>query len=199
MTATPFESSVSACSRTASCEAASTTTSGRASISLFTPMTNGTANSRARALPREASLRPAIATTSALSISPRRACSRKSLAMTPPPRMPTRMSAALRFLLEQPLAHLLHVHHETLMGTARHRVGTVVHGGLEIHAPAVALDHLDRNGLPGSEQCRPHVLPVDLGAHRVLARVQMLEQEITAGGFGVAGASGGGVVAGDPP
>src|SRR5438034_278743 len=39
MTAMPLESKVSACSRTASCEAASMTTSGRASISLFTPMT----------------------------------------------------------------------------------------------------------------------------------------------------------------
>src|SRR5258708_31424851 len=105
------------------------TISGRAAISLSAPSTKGTPNSLASALAREFSLRPAIATTFASSISPRLACSRKSLAMTPPPRMPTRMSAALRFLLEQPLAHLLHVHHETLMGAARHRVGAVVHGG----------------------------------------------------------------------
>src|SRR5712671_1331735 len=158
MTATPFESSASACSRTAPCEAASMTTSGRASISFFTPTTNGTANSRARALPREASLRPAIATISALSISPRRACSRNSLAMVPPPRIATRMSAALRFP-EQALAHLLHVHDEALVGTARDRVGTLVHGGLEGDTPAFDTDELDGNRDIGAEQRRPHVLP----------------------------------------
>src|SRR5712691_12040520 len=193
MTATPFESSASACSRTASCEAASMTTSGRAAISLSTPSTKGTPNSLASALPREFSLRPAIATTFASPISPLRACSRKSLAMTPPPRMPTRMSAALRFLPEQPLAHLLHVHDEALVRAARDRVRSVVDLRLESHAPAVDLDELDRDGHLGPEQRRPHVLPVDLGAHRVLTRVQMLEQEIPAGVFDVADDPRGGV------
>src|SRR5467141_2466116 len=118
-------------------------TAGRAAISRFTPTTKGAANSRARALPREASLRPAIATTSALSISLRFACSRKSLAMTPPPRRPTRMSAALHFLLEQPLAHLLYVDDEPLVRAARDRVGAVVDGGFESDAPAVDVRELD--------------------------------------------------------
>src|SRR2546422_2114855 len=133
----PFESSSSAHWRTASCEAASITTSGRASISLAAPTTKGTSNSRASVLPREFSPRPASATTFASPISPRLACSRKSLAMTPPPRMPTRMSAALRFLLQQPLAHLLHVDDEPLVRAARDRVGAVVDRRLEAHAPAV--------------------------------------------------------------
>src|SRR6266702_2218894 len=192
-TAMPFESRASAHSRTASCEAASITTSGRAAISFFTPMTKGAPNSRASALPREFSLRPAIATTFASPISPLRACSRKSLAMTPPPRMPTRMSAALRFLLEQPLAHLLHVHDEALVWAVRDRVRSVVDRGLERYAPALVLDELDRDGHLGPEQRRPDVLPVDLGAHRVLARVQMLEQKIPAGVFDVADDPRGGV------
>src|SRR6266702_1002060 len=193
MTAMPLESSASACSRTASCEAASITTSGRVAISFFTPMTKGAPNSRASALPREFSLRPATATTFVSPISPLRACSRKSLAMTPPPRMPTRRSAALRFLPEQPLAHLLHVHDEALVRAARDRVRSVVHLRLESHAPAVDLDELDRDGHLGPEQRRPHVLPVDLGAHRVLARVQVLEQKVPAGVFDVADDPRGGV------
>src|SRR5712664_1587257 len=161
MTAMLSESSASACSRTASCEAASMTTSGRASTSFLTPMTNGTANSRARALPREASLRPAIATTSASSISPRRTCSRKSLAMTPPPRIPMRMSAALR-LPQQALAHFLHVDDEALVRAARHCVGAVVDRRLESHAPAFHTDQLDVDGDLGPEHRGAHVLPVDL-------------------------------------
>src|SRR5467141_3270925 len=176
----PFESRSSAHSRTASCEAASMTTSGRAAISCFTPTTKGTANSRARALPREASPRPAMATTSALSISPRLACSRKSLAMTPPPRRPTRMSAALRFLLEQPLAHLLYVDDEPLVRAARDRVGAVVDGGFESDAPAVDIRELDRDRDLGTEQRRAHVLPVHLGSDRVLARVEVPEEEVPA-------------------
>src|SRR5258705_9966024 len=172
MTAMLSESSASACSRTASCEAASMTTSGRASISFFTPMTNGTANSRARALPREAALRPAIATICASSISPRRARSRKSLAMTPPPRMPTRMSAPLRFP-EQPLAHLLHVHDEALVGAASDRVGTFVHGSLESEAPAIDVRELDGYRDFRPEQGRTHVLPVDLGADRIFSGVEV--------------------------
>src|SRR5213596_1883278 len=185
MTAMPLESKVSACSRTASCEAASMTTSGRASISLFTPMTKGTANARARALPREASLRPAIATTSALSISPRRACSRKSRAMTPPPRIPVRISAALRFS-EQALAHLLHVDDEALVGAARDRVGAVVDKGLEGHAPAIDIRELDRYRDFGPEKRRAHVLPVDLGADGILSGVEVPEKKVAAGVFDVA-------------
>src|SRR5258708_23033938 len=90
------------------------------------PTTKCTPNSSASALPREFSPRPARATGFASPISPRLACSRKSLAMTPPPRRPTRMSAALHFLLEQPLAHLLHVDDEPLVLAARDRVGSVV-------------------------------------------------------------------------
>src|SRR6266571_2916211 len=186
MTATPFESSASACSRTASCEAASMTTSGRASISFFTPMTKGTANSRARALPREASLRPAMATTSALSISPRRACSRKSRAMTPPPRIPMRISAALRFLPEQPLAHLLHVDDEALVRAARDCVGDVVDRRLEAHAPAVDVRELDRYRDFGPEQRGADVLPVDLGADGILSGVEVPEKKVAAGIFDLA-------------
>src|SRR5213596_2264676 len=183
----PFESRSSAHSRTASCEAASMTTSGRASISCFTPTTKGAANSRARALPREASLRPAIATTSALSISPRLACSRKSLAMTPPPRRPTRMSAALlRFLLEHPLAHLLHVDDEALVGAARHRVGSVVDRRLEAHASGIDVRELDRYRDFGPEQRGAHVLPVDLGADGILSGVEVPEKKVAAGVFDVA-------------
>src|SRR5437879_2615642 len=186
MTATPFESSVSACSRTASWEAASMTTSGRAAISLSTPSTKGTPNSRASALPREFSLRPAIATTSAPPISPLRACSRKSLAMTPPPRRPTRMSAALRFLPEQPLAHLLHVDDEPLVGAARDRVGAGVDRRFEAHAPAVDVRELDGYRDFGAEQRGAHVLPVHLGSDRVLARVEVPEEKVPAGVFDVA-------------
>src|SRR5256885_1563101 len=186
MTAIPLESSASACSRTASWEAASMTTSGRTAISWRTPRTKGTPNSRASALPREFSLRPAIATTSAPPISPLRACSRKSLAMTPPPRRPTRMSAALRFLPEQPLAHLLHVDDEPLVGAARDRVGAVVDRSLEAHAPAVDRAELDRDRDFGPEQRGAHVLPVHLGSDRVLARVEVPEQEVPAGVFDVA-------------
>src|SRR2546425_2393177 len=175
-----FESRSSAHSRTASWEAASMTTSGRAAVSLSTPSTKGTPNSRASALPREFSLRPAIATTSATPGSPLRACSRKSLAMTPPPRRPTRMSAALRFLPEQPLAHLLHVDDEPLVRAARDRVGTVVDGRLEAHAPAVDIRALDGDRDFGPEQRRAHVLPVHLGSDRVLARVEVPEQEVPA-------------------
>src|SRR5256885_8554486 len=186
MTATPFESRASACSRTASCEAASMTTSGRAAISLSAPSTKGTSNSRARVLPREASLRPAIATISASTISPRRVCSRKSLAITPPPRMPTRMSAALRFLPEQPLAHPLHVDDEALVRAARHRVGAVVHRRLESHAPAFHTDQLDGDGDLGPEHRGAHVLPVDLGADGILAGVEVPEEKVPAGVFDVA-------------
>src|SRR5438034_7456996 len=182
----PFESRSSAHSRTASCEAASMTTSGRASISCFTPTTKGAANSRARALPREALLRPAIATTSALSISPRPACSRKSLAMTPLPRRPTRMSGALRFLLEQPLAHLVHVDDEALVGAARDRVGAVVDHRLEAHAPAIDVRQLDGDRDLGPEQRRAHVLPVDLGADGILSGVEVPEKKVAAGVFDVA-------------
>src|SRR5439155_11201351 len=186
MTATPLESSTSTCSRTASWEAASMTTSGRAAISLAAPTTKGTPNSRARALPREALLRPAIATTSALSISPRPACSRKSLAMTPPPRRPTRMSAALHFFLEQPLAHLLHVDDEALVGAARDRVGAVVDRRLKAHAPAIDVRELDGDRDFRAEQRGAHVLPVHLGSDRVLARVGVSEQEVPACVFDVA-------------
>src|SRR5437879_8042750 len=168
MTATPFESSASACSRTASWEAASMTTSGRAAISLSAPSTKGTPNSRASALPLEFSLRPAIATTCAPPISPPRACSRKSLAMTPPPRRPTRMSAALRFLPEQPLAHLLHVDDKPLVGAARDRVGAVVHRSLEAHAPAVDRAELDRDRDFGPEQRGDVVLTVARGDDGIL-------------------------------
>src|SRR5712691_4647406 len=180
MTATPFESSASACSRTASWEAASMTTSGRAAISLSTPSTKCTPNSRASALPREFSFRPARATICASPISPLRACSRKSLAMTPPPRRPTRMSAALRFFPEQPLAHLLYVDDEPLVRAARDRVGAVVDGGFESDAPAVDIRELDRDRDFGTEQRRAHVLPVHLGSDRVLARVEVPEQEVPA-------------------
>src|SRR6184192_1333619 len=180
MTATPLESSASACSRTASWEAASMTTSGRAAISSSAPSTKGTPNSRASALPREFSSRPAIATTSAPPISPLRACSRKSLAMTPPPRRPTRMSAALRFLPEQPLAHLLHVDDEPLVRAARDRVGAVVDRRLEAHAPAIDVRELDGDRDFGTEQRRAHVLPVYPGSDRVLARVEVSEQEVPA-------------------
>src|SRR6266853_4911548 len=180
MTATPFESRASACSRTASWEAASMTTSGRAAISLSTPSTKGTPNSRASALPREFSLRPARATTFASPISPLRACSRKSLAMTPPPRRPTRMSAALRFLPEQPLAHLVHVDDEALVGAARDRVGAVVDRSLEAHAPAVDRAELDRDRDFGPEQRGAHVLPVDLGADGILAGVEVPEEKVPA-------------------
>src|SRR3989454_450949 len=193
MTATPFESSTSACSRTASWEAASMTTSGRAAISLSTPSTKGTPNSRASALPREFSLRPAIATTSALPISPLRACSRKSLAMTPPPRRPTRMSAALRFLPEQPLAHLLYVDDEPLVRAARDRVGAVVDRRLEAYAPAVDVRELDGDRDFGPEQRGAHVLPVHLGSDRVLARVEVSEQEVPARVLDVADDARGGI------
>src|SRR5437667_7453956 len=156
------------------------TTSGRAAISLAAPTTKGTPNSRASALPREASLRPSIATISASSISPRRACSRKSLAMTPPPRRPTRMSAALRFLPEQPLAHLLHVDDEPLVRAARDRVGAVVDRRLEAHAPAVDRAELDRDRDFGPEQRGAYVLPVDLGADGILAGVEVPEEKVPA-------------------
>src|SRR6267143_24423 len=113
------------------------TSSGRAAISLSTPSTKGTPNSRASALPREFSLRPARATICASPISPRRACSRKTRAMTPPPRMPIRTSALPRLLFQQPLADLLYVDDETLVGAARDRVGTVVDRRIEAHAPTV--------------------------------------------------------------
>src|SRR6267154_213815 len=156
------------------------TTSGRAAISLSTPSTKGTPNSRASALPREFSLWPAIATTSAPTMSPARACSRKSLAMTPPPRRPTRMSAALRFLPQQPLAHLLHVDDEPLVRAARDRVGAVVDRRLEAHAPAVDILEPDGDRDFGAEQCRAHVLPVHFGSDRILARVEVSEQEVPA-------------------
>src|SRR6267143_1337350 len=193
MTAMPFESSASACSRTASWEAASMTTSGRAAISLSTPSTKGTPNSRASALPREFSLQPAIATTLAPPNSPLRACSRKSLAMTPPPRRPTRMSAALHFLLEQPLAHLLYVDDEPLVRAARDRVGAVVDGGFESDAPAVDIRELDGDRDFGTEQRRAHVLPVHFGSDRVLARVEVPEQEVPACVLDVADDARGGV------
>src|SRR5712691_2605028 len=193
MTATPFESSASACSRTASWEAASMTTSGRAAISLSTPSTKGTPNSRASALPREFSLRPAIATTSAPTISPLRACSRKSLAMTPPPRRPTRMSAALRFLPEQPLAHLLYVDDESLVRAARDRVGAVVDRRLEAHAPAVDVRELDGDRDFGPEQRGADVLPVDLGADGIFSGVEVPEKKVPAGVFDVADDARGGV------
>src|SRR5437870_1758062 len=180
MTAMPLESSASACSRTASWEAASMTTSGRAAISSSTPSTKGTPNSRASALPREFSLRPAIATTFAPPILPPRTCSRKSLAMTPPPSSPTRMSAALRHFLEQTLAHLLYVDDETLVGAARDRVGTVVDRRLEAHAPAIDIRKLDGDRDFGTEQRRAYVLPVHLGSDRVLARVEVPEQKVPA-------------------
>src|SRR6266853_3242422 len=180
MTATPFESRASACSRTASWEAASMTTSGRAAISSSTPSMKGTPNSRASALPREFSLRPAIATTSAPPISPLRACSRKSLAMMPPPRRPTRMSAALRFLPEQPLAHLLHVDDEPLVRAARDRLGAVVDRRLESHAPAFHTDQLYGDGDLGPEQRGAHMLPVDLGADGILAGVEVPEEKVPA-------------------
>src|SRR5258708_4415696 len=180
MTAMPLESSASACSRTASCEAASMTTSGRAAISRAAPTTKCTPNSSASALPREFSPRPARATGFASPISPRLACSRKSLAMTPPPRRPTRMSAALHFLLEQPLAHLLHVDDEPLVRAARDRVGAVVDRRLEAHAPAVDIRKPDGDRDFGAEQCRAHVLPVHFGSDRVLARVEVSEQEVPA-------------------
>src|SRR5712692_8631910 len=193
MTATPFESSASACSRTASWEAASMTTSGRAAISWRTPRTKGTPNSRASAFPREFSLRPARATTFASPISPLRACSRKSLAMTPPPRRPTRMSAALRFFPEQPLAHLLYVDDEPLVRAARDRVGAVVDGGFESDAPAVDIRELDRDRDLGTEQRGAHVLPVHFGSDRVLARVEVPEQEVPACVLDVADDARGGV------
>src|SRR6266853_4743188 len=180
MTAMPLESSASACSRTASCEAASMTTSGRAAISRAAPTTKCTPNSSASALPREFSPRPARATGFASPISPRLACSRKSLAMTPPPRRPTRMSAALHFLLEQPLAHLLHVDDEPLVRPARDRVGAVVDRRLDAHAPAVDVRELDGDRDFGPEQRRAHVLPVHLGSDRILARVEVPEQEVPA-------------------
>src|SRR6266571_3398798 len=185
MMATPFESSASACSRTASCDAASTTTSGRAAISLSTPSTKCTPNSRASALPREFSLRPARATICASPISPLRACSRKSRAMTPPPRIPMRISAALRFP-EQALAHLLYVDDEALVRTARHRIGAVVDGGFESDAPAVDIRELDGDRDFGTEQRGAHVLPVHFGSDRVLARVEVPEKKVPAGVFDVA-------------
>src|SRR5712692_3724734 len=194
MTATPFESSASACSRTAWWEAASTTTSGRAAISFPAPTTKGTPNSPASGLPREFSLRPARATICASPISPRRTCSRKSLAMTPPPRRPTRMSAALHFLLlEQPLAHLLYVDDEPLVRAARDRVGAVVDGGFESDAPAVDIRELDGDRDFGTEQRRAHVLPVHFGSDRVLARVEVPEQEVPACVLDVADDARGGV------
>src|SRR6266446_1538550 len=193
MTATPLESSASACSRTASCEAASMTTSGRAATSWAAPTTKGTPNSSASALPREFSPRPARATSFASPISPRLACSRKSLAMTPPPRRPTRMSAALRFLPEQPLAHLLHVDDEPLVRAARDRVGAVVDGGFESDAPAVDVRELDGDRDFGPEQRRAHVLPVHFGSDRVLARVEVPEQEVPACVLDVADDARGGV------
>src|SRR5215831_11375437 len=142
MTAMPDDSSGSTCSRTASCEAASTTISGRAAMSACTPVTKGTPNSRASALPREASLRPAIATTST---SPVR-FPRNSLAMTPPPRSPTRTLGDLRFALEQAVAHLLDVHDESLVSAVRHGVGAGGDRRLEAHAAAIDLDQLHRHG-----------------------------------------------------
>src|SRR6266853_1284961 len=193
MSATPFDSRVSACSRTASWEAASMTTSGRAAISWSTPSTKGTPNSRASALPRELSLRPAIATTCAPPISPRLACSRKSLAMTPPPRRPTRMSAALRLFLEQALAHLLHVDDEALVRAARARIGAVVDCGLEAHAPALDVRELDGDRDFGPEQRRAHVLPVHLGSDGILSGVEVPEKKVAAGVFDVADDARGGV------
>src|SRR5438445_1868312 len=186
MTATPFESSASACSRTASWEAASMTTSGRAAISLSAPSTKGTPNSRASALPLEFSLRPAIATTCAPPISPPRACSRKSLAMTPPPRRPTRMSATLRLLPEQALAHLLPVDDESLVRAARDRIGAVVDRGLEAQAPALDIRELDRDRDFGPEQRRAHVLPVHLGSDGILSAVEVPEKKVAGGVFDVA-------------
>src|SRR5262245_27173245 len=182
MTAIPSERSASACSRTASCEAASITTSGRAAASAFAPTTKGTPNSRARATPRERSLLPAIAT---ISTSPER-CSRNSRAMTPPPRIPTRILGHPGFPLQQPLAHLLDVDDEALVGAARDSVASGFHRRLEGHAPAVELGQLhgDRDRL--AEERRPDVLPVDLGADRVLARIEVLAQEVPAGVLDVA-------------
>src|ERR1700704_929337 len=169
------------------------TTSGRAAISLSTPSTKVTPNSRASALPREFSLRPAIATTSVPTMSPARACSRKSLAMTPPPRRPTRMSAALRFLPQQPLAHLLYVDDEPLVRAARDRVGAVVDRRLEAHAPAVDIRELDRDRDFGPEQRGADVLPVHFGSDRILARVEVPEQEVPARVLDVADDARGGV------
>src|SRR5262252_7074894 len=142
ITAIPADSSASTCSRTASCEAASITISGRAEISACTPVTKGTPNSRASALPREVSLRPATATTS--TSLPR--FSRKRRAMTPPPRSPTRTLGDLRLALEQAVAHLLDVHDESLVGAVRHGVGAGGDRRLEGHAAALELDQLHRHG-----------------------------------------------------
>ena len=92
--AMPRSSSVSAYSCTASCEAASTTTSGFSARSPSRPVTKGTSNSAASGLPRERSLRPAIATTSVSPRSPRCMCSRNNRAMVPPPIIPTRIVVA---------------------------------------------------------------------------------------------------------
>src|SRR5207302_10046750 len=110
----------------------------------------------------------------------------KSLAMTPPPRRPTRMSAALRFLPEQPLAHLLHVDDEPLVRATRDRVGAVVDRRLEAHAPAVDVRELDGDRDFGTEQRRAHVLPVYPGSDRVLARAEVSEQEVAAGRVDIA-------------
>ena len=65
ISATPARSSAGPKARTASCEAASTTTSGCAASSASSPTTKDTPNCAASAFPRDASLRPTIATTSA--------------------------------------------------------------------------------------------------------------------------------------
>src|SRR5215467_8544817 len=106
--------------------------------------------------------------------------------MTPPPSSPTRTLGDLRLALEQPVAHLLHVDDEALVRAVRDRVGAGGDRRLEGHAAAFDLDELHRHGDALAEERRPDVLPVDLGADRVLAGVEVLEQEIPAGVLDVA-------------
>src|SRR5882672_1127049 len=186
MTPIPLESSASAYSRTASWEAASITTSGRAAMSFCTPTTKGALNSRASSLPRDLSPRPATATTVAPPIAPERTCSRNSLAMTPPPRSPTRTSTRPGFSLQEPLAHLVHVDDEALVRAVRDLFRSGGDRRLEDDPAAFHLDQLHRHGDGFAEKRRPDVLPVDLGADRILARVEVPEQEVPAGVFDVA-------------
>src|SRR5580765_952498 len=113
--------------------------------------------------------------------------------MTPPPSIPTRTSAHPRFSLQQPLAHLLHVDDEALVRAARDRVGAGRDLRLESDAPAFDLDQLDRDRDFFAEKRGPHVLPVDFRPDRILARVEVLEQEVPAGVLDVADGARGGV------
>ena len=92
----------------------------------------------------------------------------------------------LRLLLQQPLADLLDGDDEALVRAPQHVVRAVLDQRLERHAPAVDRGDLDVDRHLRAEERRPHVLDAHPRADRILAGLEVAEQEVAAGVLDVA-------------